>query len=122
MRLPIDTSAVNFSAATPMASMIPQDALIGATGPISRSLVSARSLTDFEGRTANEDSRRPLLLTVMEAVEVLSIGRTTLYRLMDAGDIRTVRVGSSRRVPMKSLEAYVDRLIEEASTNECAVK
>lgn len=55
-----------------------------------------------------EDRRR--LLTVEEAAEALSIGRTTMYALIKAGHIATVRLGKLRRVPASALSAYVSQL------------
>jgi len=58
-----------------------------------------------------------LLLKPEEAAEVLGIGRSKLYELLAAGEIESVRIGSSRRVPMKGLHAYVERLVDgQAST------
>lgn len=54
--------------------------------------------------TANEPR---VLLTVEAAAERLSIGRTTMYALIKAGHIRTVRVGQLRRVPASALSEYV---------------
>ncbi|MFF4595271.1 excisionase family DNA-binding protein [Amycolatopsis sp. NPDC001319] len=51
-----------------------------------------------------------ILLTVEEAAEQLSIGRTTMFALIKAGDITTVRVGRLRRVPATAVADYVDRL------------
>jgi excisionase family DNA binding protein len=53
---------------------------------------------------------RPLLLTVKEAAALIGIGRTTLYRLMDTGEITSVLVGASRRIPLQSAHEFVDRL------------
>lgn len=57
-----------------------------------------------------EVAQRPLLLTVKEAAALIGIGRTTLYRLMDAGEIDSVHIGSSRRIALRSVYDYVDRL------------
>ncbi|MEU8631392.1 helix-turn-helix domain-containing protein [Amycolatopsis sp. NPDC048633] len=50
------------------------------------------------------------LLTVEAAAEQLSIGRTTMYALIKAGEITTVRIGHLRRIPAAALAAYVDQL------------
>lgn len=55
------------------------------------------------------------LLTVEAAAERLSVGRTTMYALIKAGHIATVRVGHLRRVPTAALNAYVQRLAEQQS-------
>ena len=56
-----------------------------------------------------------LLLTVAETAHVLSISRSKLYELLAAGVIVSVKIDGSRLIPMKSLEAYVSALIEEAA-------
>ncbi|KLL09503.1 excisionase family DNA-binding protein, partial [Protofrankia coriariae] len=50
-----------------------------------------------------------LLLTAAEAAAVLGVGRSTVYELMAAGQIESVRIGRSRRIPRAALVAYVDR-------------
>ncbi|MGY1731772.1 helix-turn-helix domain-containing protein [Geodermatophilus sp. SYSU D01045] len=57
----------------------------------------------------------PLLLTPEEAATVLRIGRTTIYALMKAGDLRPVHIGRSCRLPRTELERYVRCL--ETSAN-----
>ena len=49
----------------------------------------------------------PVLLTVEEAAECLSIGRTTMYSLVSTGAIESVTIGRLRRVPSECLEEYV---------------
>ncbi|WP_236793866.1 helix-turn-helix domain-containing protein [Amycolatopsis sp. GM8] len=51
-----------------------------------------------------------VLLTVEAAAQALSIGRTTMYTLIKAGRIASVRVGHLRRVPAAALAAYVQQL------------
>lgn len=53
----------------------------------------------------------PLLLTVNQAAHILGIGRSTLYQLIDDGEIRSVKVGASRRVPLKAVHEYIDGLL-----------
>lgn len=55
----------------------------------------------------------PLLLTPEEAAELLRIGRATLYRLLAAGAIRSIKVGGLRRIAVADLEAYIERLRAE---------
>ena len=57
-----------------------------------------------------EEVQRPLLLTVKEAAALIGIGRTTLYRLMEDGEIDSVRIGSSRRIPLAATYQFVDRV------------
>jgi excisionase family DNA binding protein len=64
--------------------------------------------------TASRDIERTttavLLLTVEEAAQRLSIGRTTMYSLVSTGAIESVTIGRLRRVPSESLERYVSSL------------
>ena len=69
------------------------------------------------GEGAEPHEFTPLLLTVMQAANLLGIGRTTLYKLMDLGEIGSVHVGSSRRVPLQCAHDYVDRLCRHELAN-----
>ena len=51
-----------------------------------------------------------LLLTPEEAAHVLRVGRTTVYALMKAGELRPVHIGRSCRLSRAELERYVRRL------------
>lgn len=52
-----------------------------------------------------------LLLTVEEAADRLSVGRSHLYNLLTRGEIVSIKLGRSRRVPAAELERFVsDRL------------
>ncbi len=51
-----------------------------------------------------------LLLTPEEAASVLRIGRTTVYALMKAGQLRPVHIGRSCRLPRSELKRYVSYL------------
>lgn len=52
-----------------------------------------------------------LLLTVVEAADLLGVGRTTLYELLARGELQAVRIGRSRRVPRTAIDDYVDQLV-----------
>lgn len=53
-----------------------------------------------------------ILLTADEVAACLHIGRTSVYRLLQAGELVGVRIGASRRFPWSEIEAYVQRLAE----------
>ncbi len=40
---------------------------------------------------------------------MLAIGRTTLYELIAAGQLKTVHIGRAVRVPVAELDAFVAR-------------
>ena len=49
-----------------------------------------------------------LLLRVAEAAEMLAISRSSLYQLMSAGEVRTVRLGRTLRIPRRELERLAE--------------
>ena len=53
------------------------------------------------------------LLTVNQVTELLSIGRTSLYKLLRTRRLKSVLIGSSRRIPLSAYEEYVDSLDSE---------
>jgi excisionase family DNA binding protein len=53
----------------------------------------------------------PLLLTVKEAAWILQISRTTVYELIYAGILSSVKIGSCRRIRRSDLEDYVQGLV-----------
>lgn len=48
-----------------------------------------------------------MLLRPIEVAELLGIGRSKSYELIGSGVIPSIRIGSSVRVPMESLKAWV---------------
>ncbi len=59
----------------------------------------------------------PLLLTPKEAARQLSLAPSTLYQLLLRGEVESVTIGRSRRIPMSALTAYVDRLRREQAAS-----
>lgn len=60
--------------------------------------------------TDGEFPDEQLLLTTVQAGRVLSVGRTTIYRLLKTGELHAVHVGNSCRISWAELERYVGRL------------
>jgi excisionase family DNA binding protein len=52
-----------------------------------------------------------LLLKVEQAAEKLGIGRTAAYRLIQSGDLTSVRIGRRRLVPATAPDEYVAKLL-----------
>ncbi len=50
------------------------------------------------------------MYSIEEASELLSLSRAQLYRLIDQGDLETVKIGKSRRITFGQLGAFVERL------------
>lgn len=53
----------------------------------------------------NEDILSEGLMSVADACEFLAIGRSTLWRLMNAGKIAYTNIGHSRRLPRRAVMA-----------------
>ena len=56
-----------------------------------------------------------LLLTVREAADMLGIGRSKTYELINRGALRSVQIDGCRRVPAQALEEYVSELTGKAA-------
>lgn len=56
----------------------------------------------------------PEWITYEEAQRLTSLGRTTLWRLVKSGEIRTTHVGCAVRINRESLGAYMERAAEGA--------
>lgn len=55
-----------------------------------------------------------ILLSIPDAAARLSIGRSKLYQLLMAGDLRSVRIGRAVRVPVEEVDRFARRLLVEA--------
>ena len=71
-----------------------------ATVPNGRDLMSSLSEIKF--------------LTVAEVAAVMRVSRMTVYRLVHAGDLASVRVGRSFRVPEHAVHEYLRGAFTEA--------
>ena len=59
---------------------------------------------------------KPLLLSIEESAAQLRIGRSRMFDLIRRGEVLSVKVGGSRRIPYDSLKDYVNRLVTEQGT------
>lgn len=53
-----------------------------------------------------------LLLRVEESAAVLNISRARLFELIGSGQIRSLKLGRSRRIPRAELERWVESQLE----------
>jgi excisionase family DNA binding protein len=51
-----------------------------------------------------------LLLSPKRVAERLDMGRTKISELISTGELESVRIGRSRRVPADAVSSYVERL------------
>ncbi len=49
------------------------------------------------------------ILTREEVMEILKIGRSTFYKLIQTGQLRGFKEGNRYKVPAESIEEYIDK-------------
>lgn len=60
----------------------------------------------------------PLLLRVDEAAQALALSRTKVYELMASGELESVKLGRSRRVPTAALVDFLELSRTRAGRHE----
>ncbi|MCX5391546.1 helix-turn-helix domain-containing protein [Streptomyces sp. NBC_00094] len=65
--------------------------------------------------TAMQPTVNRAMFTAEDAAAYLSLGRSTVYELMAAGDLPYVKVGRSRRIRLTELDAFVAQLKPHAN-------
>lgn len=56
----------------------------------------------------------PLLLKVEEAARMLSLSRTTVYELMESGQLPSIKCGTARRIPRAALDEWIAQQLQES--------
>lgn len=75
--------------------------------PSAKSAKSAKSANPINPFS----ERAEMLISIPEAArDYLHVSRSTVYRLAEEGAIQIVHVRGSARIPVRSLEAYVESL------------
>jgi excisionase family DNA binding protein len=82
----------------------------------SRALLLRRStvlhgVNAMNTNTEKTKPQTPALLPIPEAAKQLSVSKATLYRRINSGEIRSVKLGALRRVPLSE----ITRLAESAT-------
>jgi excisionase family DNA binding protein len=49
----------------------------------------------------------PVLLRPEEVAAALGVGRTAVFELMRTGELRSVKIGKSRRIPTEAVREFV---------------
>lgn len=50
-----------------------------------------------------------LLLRPEEAAAILGLGRSTIYELLRAGELPTVHIGRTTRIPARDLQSWIEQ-------------
>ncbi len=59
-----------------------------------------------------------VMLSVEQAAKCLSVGRSTMYELINSGEIESVHIGRLHRVPADCLHEFVERCRRQQSVGE----
>ncbi len=55
----------------------------------------------------------PLLVRVEEAARILSLSRSTIYEMLESGELPSVRRGTARRIPITALHEWIARQLQQ---------
>lgn len=67
--------------------------------------------TAVPAEVASDAAGEPvLLLTIEGAGRALGVGRSTIYQLVQQGDLEVVHIGRAARIPVDAVHDYVRRL------------
>jgi excisionase family DNA binding protein len=64
-----------------------------------------------------QNGLRPTWITYEEAQRLTSLGRTTLWRIVKSGDVKSVSIGRAVRLNRESLEEYIEREAQGSSSS-----
>jgi excisionase family DNA binding protein len=72
----------------------------------------SNTLTEVEPMREHNQPKlqiEPLLVRVEEAARILCLSRSTIYQMLDRGELPSIRCGAARRIPIAALRAWVER-------------
>ncbi|HEY7419269.1 MAG TPA: helix-turn-helix domain-containing protein [Ktedonobacteraceae bacterium] len=58
---------------------------------------------------------KPILVSVVEVARMLSIGRTAAWELVRKQEIKSIKIGRTRRVPIVAIQEYIERLMDDVA-------
>ncbi len=61
----------------------------------------------IENLERRKEDQMPIVLTPAEVMDILDVGKNTMYRLLNTGELRAVRIGRSWRITGDALEEYL---------------
>lgn len=60
-----------------------------------------------EDRKSQLVEQLPVLLTPKDVMDILGVGKNTVYWLLDSGKLSGFRVGKSWRIPIKNIQEFM---------------
>lgn len=75
---------------------------------------SAASITSSPAPSSISAPREKLAVSIPTAGEMLSIGRTSIYDLLNRGDLKSIKIGRRRLVLVDSIRQLTECAVEGA--------
>ena len=69
-----------------------------------------------------DDSQKKLLYRVETAASKCEMGRSKFWELVMSGEIPSIKIGRSRRIPAAALDAWIENQIAVPSGSEIEVE
>lgn len=63
-----------------------------------------------ELREIYKEEHVPVVLTAAEAMGILRVGKNTMYRLLNTGELKGLRIGRTWRISLEDLLLYTSHL------------
>lgn len=63
----------------------------------------------LENLEQRREEQLPIVLTPAEVMDILGVGKNTIYRLLNSGELHGVRVGRSWRISSAALDIFISR-------------
>ena len=54
----------------------------------------------------------PDILSVKQLCEILDIGKNTAYRLLQSGEIKSIKIGKVYKIPKKEVFKYINHSVK----------
>lgn len=51
----------------------------------------------------------PVVLTAAEAMDILGVGKNTMYRLLKSGELEGFRIGRSWRIKLEEIQGFMGK-------------
>jgi excisionase family DNA binding protein len=87
----------------------------GNSFPIVEVKAMEHPMEERTGRGRSDSLTSQLLLTAEQAAATLAICRTKVYDLLRKGQLESVQIGTSRRIPYVALTKYMQNLRDDRS-------
>ena len=62
-----------------------------------------------------------MLIEIEDLCHTLGIGKNTAYSLLTNGEIDAFKIGTVWKIPMKSINEYIDKKCEERKKSMCEI-